>query len=137
LQRFPALAAHRPGVRLARNWEYAAPDAIFAATMKSHSFRRFPAAEHLRMEIEIQLTDRPIAEKIFPPPRQRPAPRARGWNFAGSCGARKTASHPRARIRSLSGNGRARNPAAASGKLAVSIRACGEGDSSRRRHSRR
>jgi molybdopterin converting factor subunit 1 len=30
LQRFPALAAHRPGVRLARNWEYAAPDAVFA-----------------------------------------------------------------------------------------------------------
>jgi len=30
LQRFPALAAHRPNVRLARNWEYAAPDAIFA-----------------------------------------------------------------------------------------------------------
>jgi molybdopterin synthase sulfur carrier subunit len=30
LQRFPPLAAHRPNVRLARNWEYAAPDAIFA-----------------------------------------------------------------------------------------------------------
>ena len=30
LQSFPALAAHRPNVRLARNWEYAAPDAIFA-----------------------------------------------------------------------------------------------------------
>ncbi|MGO9588138.1 MAG: molybdopterin converting factor subunit 1 [Limisphaerales bacterium] len=30
LQRFPALAAHRTNVRLARNWEYAAPDAIFA-----------------------------------------------------------------------------------------------------------
>jgi molybdopterin converting factor subunit 1 len=30
LKRFPALAAHRPNVRLARNWEYAAPDAIFA-----------------------------------------------------------------------------------------------------------
>jgi molybdopterin converting factor subunit 1 len=30
LQRFPALAAYRPNVRLARNWEYAAPDAIFA-----------------------------------------------------------------------------------------------------------
>jgi len=30
LQRFPALAAHRPHVRLARNWEYAAPDAMFA-----------------------------------------------------------------------------------------------------------
>ena len=29
LQRFPALAAHRPNVRLARNWEYAAPDARF------------------------------------------------------------------------------------------------------------
>jgi molybdopterin converting factor subunit 1 len=32
LLRFPALAAHRPNIRLARNWEYAAPDAIFAAT---------------------------------------------------------------------------------------------------------
>jgi len=32
LKRFPALAAHRPNVRLARNWEYAAPDAIFADT---------------------------------------------------------------------------------------------------------
>ena len=31
LQRFPALAAHRANVRLARNWEYAAPDATFAA----------------------------------------------------------------------------------------------------------
>jgi molybdopterin converting factor subunit 1 len=31
LQRFPALAAHRPNVRLARNWEYAAPDSVFAA----------------------------------------------------------------------------------------------------------
>jgi molybdopterin synthase sulfur carrier subunit len=29
LQRFPALAAHRVNVRLARNWEYAAPDASF------------------------------------------------------------------------------------------------------------
>jgi len=29
-KRFPALAAHRPNVRLAQNWEYAAPDAIFA-----------------------------------------------------------------------------------------------------------
>lgn len=29
VQRFPALAAHRLNVRLARNWEYAAPDAIF------------------------------------------------------------------------------------------------------------
>jgi molybdopterin converting factor subunit 1 len=31
LQRFPALAAHRANVRLARNWEYAAPDATFVA----------------------------------------------------------------------------------------------------------
>ncbi len=30
LQRFPALAAHRLHVRLARNWEYAAPDSTFA-----------------------------------------------------------------------------------------------------------
>jgi molybdopterin converting factor subunit 1 len=30
VKRFPALAAHRPHVRLARNWEYAAPDAVFA-----------------------------------------------------------------------------------------------------------
>jgi molybdopterin converting factor subunit 1 len=30
LHRFPSLATHRPNVRLARNWEYAAPDAIFA-----------------------------------------------------------------------------------------------------------
>jgi molybdopterin converting factor subunit 1 len=30
LQRFPALAAHRPHIRLARNWEYAVPGAIFA-----------------------------------------------------------------------------------------------------------
>ena len=30
LRRFPKLAAHRPNVRLARNWEYAAPDANFA-----------------------------------------------------------------------------------------------------------
>jgi molybdopterin converting factor small subunit len=29
LRRFPALAAHRPNVRLARNWEYAGPDAVF------------------------------------------------------------------------------------------------------------
>jgi molybdopterin converting factor subunit 1 len=29
IEKFPALAAHRPNVRLARNWEYAAPDAIF------------------------------------------------------------------------------------------------------------
>ena len=30
LEKFPGLAAHRPGVRLARNCEYAAPDALFA-----------------------------------------------------------------------------------------------------------
>ncbi len=30
LNRFPALTAHRPQVRLARNWEYAASDTIFA-----------------------------------------------------------------------------------------------------------
>jgi molybdopterin converting factor subunit 1 len=30
VKRFPALNAHRPNVRLARNWEYASPDAIFA-----------------------------------------------------------------------------------------------------------
>jgi molybdopterin synthase catalytic subunit len=29
LGKFPALAAHRANVRLARNWEYAAPDAQF------------------------------------------------------------------------------------------------------------
>jgi molybdopterin converting factor subunit 1 len=29
LKKFPALAAHRANVRLARNWEYAAPDAQF------------------------------------------------------------------------------------------------------------
>ena len=29
---FPKLAAHRANVRLARNWEYAAPDERFAAT---------------------------------------------------------------------------------------------------------
>ena len=27
---FPRLAAHRPNVRLARNWEYAGADAMFA-----------------------------------------------------------------------------------------------------------
>ena len=31
LGKFPALAAHRARVRLASNWEYAAPDAIFRA----------------------------------------------------------------------------------------------------------
>ena len=31
LHRFPALAAHRANVRLARNWEFATPDATFAA----------------------------------------------------------------------------------------------------------
>jgi molybdopterin converting factor subunit 1 len=30
LKQFPKLAAHRANVRLARNWEYAAPDAQFA-----------------------------------------------------------------------------------------------------------
>ncbi|MGD0745992.1 MAG: molybdopterin converting factor subunit 1 [Verrucomicrobiota bacterium] len=30
LKRFPALATHRPNVRLARNWEYATSDAVFA-----------------------------------------------------------------------------------------------------------
>jgi len=30
LKKFPKLAAHRPGVRLARNCEYAASDATFA-----------------------------------------------------------------------------------------------------------
>jgi len=29
LKKFPNLAAHRANVRLARNWEYAAPDAQF------------------------------------------------------------------------------------------------------------
>ncbi len=32
LEKFPALAAHRANVRLARNWEYAAPDARFTDT---------------------------------------------------------------------------------------------------------
>jgi MoaE-MoaD fusion protein len=31
LKKFPALAAHRANVRLARNWEYAAPDAQFTS----------------------------------------------------------------------------------------------------------
>jgi molybdopterin converting factor subunit 1 len=30
LEKFPGLAAHRRGVRLARNCEYAAPEAMFA-----------------------------------------------------------------------------------------------------------
>ena len=30
LKQFPKLAAHRANVRLARNWEYAVPDAEFA-----------------------------------------------------------------------------------------------------------
>lgn len=30
LKQFPKLAAHRANVRLARNWEYAAPDAHFS-----------------------------------------------------------------------------------------------------------
>ncbi len=29
VRRFPKLAAHRSNVRLARNWEYAGPDAVF------------------------------------------------------------------------------------------------------------
>jgi molybdopterin converting factor subunit 1 len=29
LKKFPKLAAHRANVRVARNWEYAAPDALF------------------------------------------------------------------------------------------------------------
>jgi molybdopterin converting factor subunit 1 len=29
IERFPVLAAHRANVRLARNWEYAAPDVQF------------------------------------------------------------------------------------------------------------
>lgn len=32
LKKIPKLAAHRANVRLARNWEYAAPDAQFADT---------------------------------------------------------------------------------------------------------
>jgi len=32
LKQFPKLAAHRANVRLARNWEYAAPDAQFTST---------------------------------------------------------------------------------------------------------
>ncbi len=32
LKQFPKLAKHRSNVRLARNWEYAAPDAVFADT---------------------------------------------------------------------------------------------------------
>ena len=32
LKQFPKLAAHRANVRLAKNWEYAAPDARFADT---------------------------------------------------------------------------------------------------------
>ena len=31
LEKFPELSPHRANVRLARNWEYAAPDAVFAA----------------------------------------------------------------------------------------------------------
>ena len=30
LEKFPALAAHRANIRLARNWEYAAADAQFS-----------------------------------------------------------------------------------------------------------
>ncbi len=32
LKKFPKLAAHRANVRLAHNWEYAAPDAQFTNT---------------------------------------------------------------------------------------------------------
>jgi molybdopterin converting factor subunit 1 len=32
LKKFPKLAAHRTNVRLARNWEYVAPDAQFTNT---------------------------------------------------------------------------------------------------------
>ena len=32
LKQFPKLAAHRANARLAKNWEYAAPDARFANT---------------------------------------------------------------------------------------------------------
>jgi molybdopterin converting factor subunit 1 len=32
LKRFPALTAHRANVRLARNWQYALPDAQFSNT---------------------------------------------------------------------------------------------------------
>jgi molybdopterin synthase catalytic subunit len=32
LKQFPKLAAHRASVRLARNWEYAAPGAQFSST---------------------------------------------------------------------------------------------------------
>lgn len=32
LRQFPKLAAHRVNVRLAKNWEYAAPDAKFSDT---------------------------------------------------------------------------------------------------------
>jgi molybdopterin converting factor subunit 1 len=32
LGKFPGLAAHRPNVRLARNWEYAGPEMRFADT---------------------------------------------------------------------------------------------------------
>ncbi|MGO8838819.1 MAG: molybdopterin converting factor subunit 1 [Limisphaerales bacterium] len=30
LKKFPKLAAHRPSVRFAKNWEYAAADAVFS-----------------------------------------------------------------------------------------------------------
>ena len=32
LKQFPMLAAHRANVRVARNWEYAAPEAQFTST---------------------------------------------------------------------------------------------------------
>jgi molybdopterin converting factor subunit 1 len=32
LKKFPALTAHRANIRLARNWEYTAPDAQFTNT---------------------------------------------------------------------------------------------------------
>ena len=31
LQRFPGLGVHRPCIRLARNWEYTAADALYGA----------------------------------------------------------------------------------------------------------
>ena len=62
------------------------------------------------MEIEIQLTPEPIAEKISPPP---------SWGGQGAWlefrgvvrGEENGQEHFRARIRGLSGNGHTRNPA--------------------------
>ena len=70
------------------------------------------------MEIEIQLTGSPIAEKISPPPAL-----GRGRRVAGISRRRawrgKRPDHFRARIRGLSGNGRTRNPAPSSKSLAA------------------